>query len=69
MGVIACTRLWFQGGWGGGVDNYIMRVVSLAHDTPSGLYLCLYQILLKYFKQLRRYEVHKNLAWKFGQER
>ena len=37
-------------------------VVSLARDTPSGPYLCLHQILSKYFKQLTSYGVHKNLA-------
>ena len=30
--------------------------------TPSGPYLCLYQILSEYFKPLRSYRVHKNLA-------
>ena len=39
-----------------------VRVVSLACDMPTGLYICLYQILSKYFKPLRSYVVHKNLA-------
>ena len=43
-----------------------MSVVLLARDTSSGPYLCLYQILSKYFKPLRRCGVHKNLAMKFG---
>ena len=37
-----------------------VRVVSLARDMPTGLYLCLYQTLSKYFKPLRSYEMHKN---------
>ena len=44
---------------------YIMkkvRDVFLANNMPTGPYLCLYQILSKYFKPLRSYEVHKNLA-------
>ena len=36
-----------------------VRDVSLAPDKPTGPYLCFYQILSKYFKPLRRYEVHK----------
>ena len=39
-----------------------VRVVSLASDKPTGPYLCRYQILSKYFKPLRSYEMHKNLA-------
>ena len=45
--------------------NYIkkkVRVVSLARDTLSGPYLCLYQILSIYFKPLRTYSVQKNSA-------
>ena len=48
-------------------DKYItwkVRIVSLAYDTSSGPYLCLYQISSKYFKLLRSYEVRKNLAKK-----
>ena len=33
-----------------------VRVVSLAHDIPTGPYLCLYQILSKYFEPIRSYE-------------
>ena len=53
-------------------DKYIMqkvRVVSLAQNMPTSPYLCLYQILSKYFKPLRSGEVHKNLASKFVQGR
>ena len=32
------------------VNNEYVRIVSLAHHTSSGTYLCLYQILSKYFK-------------------
>ena len=39
-----------------------VRVASLARDTPTSPYLCLYQILSKYFKPLRSYKVYKNLA-------
>ena len=59
MGVMGCTRFQLQG------TKYIMykmRVVSLAHDMPTGPYLCLYQILSKYFKPFKSYEVHMNLA-------
>ena len=38
-----------------------VRIVSLAYDNSSGPYLCIYQILSKYFKLLRSYGVHKNL--------
>ena len=37
-------------------------VVSLIQGMPTGPYLCLKQILSKYFKPFRSYEVHKNLA-------
>ena len=37
-----------------------VSVVSLIQGMPSGPYLC--QILSKYFKPFRSYEVHKNLA-------
>ena len=44
-------------------DNYIMkkkvRVVSLAHDMPSGPPLHLYQILSYYLKQYGSYGLHK----------
>ena len=46
-------------------DKYLtkkVRVVSLIQDMPTGPYLCLYQILSKYFKPFRSYEVHKNLV-------
>ena len=39
-----------------------VRIVSLTRGMPTGPYLCFYQILSKYFKPLRSYEVHKNLA-------
>ena len=39
-----------------------VSVVSLIQGMPTGPYLCLYQILSKYFKPFRSYEVHKNLA-------
>ena len=45
--------------------EYIMkkvRVVSLACDMPTDAYLCLYQILSKYFKPLTSYCTHKKLA-------
>ena len=53
-------------------DKYVtkkIRVISLTQDMYTGPYLCLYQILSKYFKPLRSYEVHKNLAYKFIQGR
>ena len=53
-------------------NNYIMKkvgVICLARDNPSDPYLCLYQILSKYFKSLRSYKVHKNLAKKYVQGR
>ena len=46
-------------------DKYLIkkvRVVSLTRGMPTGTYLCLYQIVSKYFKPSRSYEVHKNLA-------
>ena len=39
-----------------------ISVVSLMQGMLTGPYLCLYQILSKYFKLFRSYEVHKNLA-------
>ena len=39
-----------------------VSVVSLIQGMPTCPYLCLYQILSKYFKPFRSYEVHKNLA-------
>ena len=39
-----------------------VSVVSLIQGMPTGPYLCLYQILSKYLKTFRSYEVHKNLA-------
>ena len=38
------------------------KVVSLAYDTSSGPYLCLYQILSNDFKLCRSYGVHKILG-------
>ena len=36
-------------------DKYIIEKVStLEHDMPTGLYLCLYQILSKYFKPTKQ---------------
>ena len=63
-------KLWPAQDFGFRVDKYIIkkvRSVSLAHDTSatgvsSGPYLSLYQILSKYFKLLRSYGLHKNLA-------
>ena len=46
-----------------------VRVVSLELGTPTGPNLCLYQILSKYFKPLRRYGVHSNSALKFIQSK
>ena len=46
-------------------DKYLLKKVksvSLAQGTSSGPYLCLYPILSKYFKPLRGFGVHKNLA-------
>ena len=43
-------------------DNYItnvVRVVSLARDTPTGPPLHLYQILSNYLKQYGSYGLHK----------
>ena len=51
--------------FGFGDDKYVTKkvsVVSLTWDMPTGPYLCLYQILSKYFKPLRSYEVHENLT-------
>ena len=48
-----------------GDDKYVtkkIRVISLTRDMSTGPCLCLYQILSKYFKPLRSYEVHKNFA-------
>ena len=42
--------------------KYQMKKLSHAGNTPTGPYLFLYQILSKYFKPLRSYSVHKNLA-------
>ena len=56
--VMAYTKFLFQG-------EYIKKKVSIfsfAHYIFSGPYLCLYQILSKYFKPLRSYRVNKNLA-------
>ena len=39
-----------------------VSVVSLIQGMPTCPYLCLYQILSKYFKPFRSYDVHKNLA-------
>ena len=46
-------------------DKYItknVRVASLARNSSSGPHLCLNQILSKYCKPLRSYQVQKNLA-------
>ena len=46
-------ELWPAQYFGFRGDEYMtkkVRIVSLAHDTSSGHYLCLYQILSKYFK-------------------
>ena len=43
-----------------------VSIVSLIQGMPTGPYLC--QILSKYFKPFRSYEVHKNLALKFIRE-
>ena len=62
MGVMA-QDFGFRG------DKYIRKKeLSLLH-TSSGPYLCRYQILTKYFKPLRSYGVHKNLALKFLQDK
>ena len=55
-------------------DKYIIkkvRVVSLTRNMPTGSYLCLYQILPKYFKPLWSYaqefglEIHSGeITWK-----
>ena len=58
-------ELWHAQDFGLRGDKYITKVVnvdSLARDTSSSPYLCLYQILSTYFKPLRSYGVHKNLA-------
>ena len=36
-----------------------VSIVSLIQGMPTCPYLCLYQILSKYFKPFRSYEVHK----------
>ena len=54
--VMDCTRFPLSG------DNYLMkivRVVSLACDTPTGPPLYSYQILLNYLKQYGSYGLHK----------
>ena len=48
-------ELWPAQDLGFRKDKYIkkkVRIVSLAYDTSFGPYLCLYQILSKYFKPL-----------------
>ena len=57
--ILAAQAFGFRG------DKYVtkqVRVVSLTCNMPTGPYLCFYQILSKYFKLLRSYEVHKNLT-------
>ena len=59
MELLAAQYFGFRG------DKYITKkvtVVSLAHDMPTDLYLCLYQILSKYFKPFSGYEVHKHFG-------
>ena len=53
-------ELWPAQGFRFRGDKYIMKkvkIVSLAHGTSSGPYLCLYPILSKHFKPLRSYGV------------
>ena len=56
-------ELWAAQALGFRGDKYLTKkVVSFARDTPTVLNLCIYQILIKYFKPLRSYGVHRNLA-------
>ena len=43
-------------------NSYFLLCTCLARDTPTGPYLCVYQISSKYVKPLRSYRVHKNLS-------
>ena len=64
--ILAAQALGFR------CDKYVtkkVRIVSLTCEMPTGPYLCLYQILSKYFKLIRSYEKHKHLASKFIQGR
>ena len=47
------------------VFRYLTKKVSVVSLIPTCPYVCLHQILSKYFKPFRSYEVHKNLAYKF----
>ena len=58
MGVMACIEFGFR------EDNYIkiLRVVTLALNTPTGPPLNSYQILSKYVKRFQSYGVHKDVS-------
>ena len=66
------SKLWPAQDFSFRGDKYItkkVKIVSLAHGTSSCPYPYLYPILSKYFKPLRKYGVHKNLAKEFVQGR
>ena len=54
--VLLTWELWAHQDFSFRGRKYIInkvRIVSLACDMPTGPYLCLYQIVLRYFKPLR----------------
>ena len=56
------NQFWLHKLSASGVISTYQRNCLSYRGVPTGSYLCLYQIFSKYFKPLRSYEVHKNLA-------